>query len=390
MRVIHFSSSQFGGAGSAAFRLHDSLLNAGVNSNFISRDGTTSSKFNFTQRLASSSTTFFQSKLIQKGSSLVTPISLDFFEIFSELAKQADVIHIHATYNLVNYNILRFAEKTNKLIVCTLHDERFYTGGCHVSNGCKEYLSKCLRCPQVTFIGKKLISTSHSRSLKHTRGANNIVFIAPSIWIKNQFKISPLGHNRRIYQIFNPIPEYFFNSISDSNKSKKRKKIITFVSTELNNPIKNLSLLKIALQGMNEKESSNTVLNLVGNGEVTDFPGHLEVNKYGTLSSMEIANLLKTTDVVIVPSLVDNSPNIIGESLASGCYVIGSDIGGIPEALLKFRMPVIDPFDSTDLLRKIIEAPLKKNAGRISHAARELFGYSKVSKQVLKLYEANL
>lgn len=390
LKVMHFSSSQFGGAGSAAFRLHDSLLSAGVNSNFISRDGTTISEFSFIQRLASSSTTLLQSRLIQKGSSLVTPISLDFFEKFSELAKQADVIHIHATYNLVNYNVFRFAEKTSKLVVCTLHDERFYTGGCHVSNGCKGYLSKCLRCPQVTFIGKKLISTSHSRSLKHIRGVNNIVFIAPSIWIKNQFKSSPFGQSRPIYQIFNPIPDYFFNLTPDSTEPKKRKKVITFISTELNNPIKNLNLLKLALHGMSLKESSNIVLNLVGNGEVNDFPEHLEVNKYGTLTSMETANLLQSTDVVVVPSIVDNSPNIIGESLAAGCYVIGSDIGGIPEALLRFRMPVIDPFNSTDLSREIIDAPLKKDACRISHAAKALFGYSEVSKQVLRIYEANL
>lgn len=390
MRVIHFSSSQFGGAGSAAFRLHDSLLSAGVNSNFISRDSTNISEFSFIQRLASSSTTLLQSRLIQKGSSLVTPISLDFFEKFSGLAKQADVIHIHSTYNLVNYNLFRFVGKTNKLVVCTLHDERFYTGGCHVSYGCKGYQSKCLRCPQVTFLGKKLISTSQTRSLKHIRGVNNIVFIAPSIWIKNQFMSSPFAQSRPIYQIFNPIPDYFFNSTPDSTESKNRKKVITFVSTELNNPIKNLNLLKLAFHGMSLKESSKIVLNLVGNGEVTDFPELLEVNKFGRLTSPEIANLLQSTDVVIVPSLADNSPNIIGESLAAGCHVIGSDIGGIPEALMKFRMPIIDPFNPKALSREIIDAPLKKDTCKLSRAAKELFGYSEVSKHVLKIYEANL
>ena len=43
-----------------------------------------------------------------------------------------------------------------------------------------------------------------------------------------------------------------------------------------------------------------------------------------------MASLLSTIDLVIVPSSQDNSPSVIGEALAVGVPVMGSDVGGIP------------------------------------------------------------
>ncbi len=51
----------------------------------------------------------------------------------------------------------------------------------------------------------------------------------------------------------------------------------------------------------------------------------------GLLAPHQIPKLMRSFDIVLIPSLKEGLPNIGMEAMASGCAVIGSDIGGIPE-----------------------------------------------------------
>lgn len=54
----------------------------------------------------------------------------------------------------------------------------------------------------------------------------------------------------------------------------------------------------------------------------------------GALPHERVLELMRSHAVLAVPSLlIENQPTVILEGLASGCDVVASDVGGIPETL---------------------------------------------------------
>jgi glycosyltransferase involved in cell wall biosynthesis len=51
----------------------------------------------------------------------------------------------------------------------------------------------------------------------------------------------------------------------------------------------------------------------------------------GRLDADQIADLYRSADLMLNPSLVDNSPNSVIEALACGIAVLSSNVGGIPD-----------------------------------------------------------
>jgi glycosyltransferase involved in cell wall biosynthesis len=56
-------------------------------------------------------------------------------------------------------------------------------------------------------------------------------------------------------------------------------------------------------------------------------------------SREDLAHWLATeVDICVVPSRVDNYPNVVMEAARAGCYVVASDAGGIPEIFRDYRI----------------------------------------------------
>ncbi len=83
----------------------------------------------------------------------------------------------------------------------------------------------------------------------------------------------------------------------------------------------------------------SAVLSIAGTGplevELTKLAAQLNVEKsvrfLGRLSPKQMAELYKSSDLMLNTSLVDNSPNSVIEALACGIPVVSSDVGGIPD-----------------------------------------------------------
>jgi glycosyltransferase involved in cell wall biosynthesis len=63
---------------------------------------------------------------------------------------------------------------------------------------------------------------------------------------------------------------------------------------------------------------------------VADLGLSVGVQFVGQLDRVQIASLLRSADVMINASRVDNTPNAILEALATGVPVVTTDVGGIP------------------------------------------------------------
>jgi len=74
----------------------------------------------------------------------------------------------------------------------------------------------------------------------------------------------------------------------------------------------------------------------------------------GHLSKIELEELMKEVNCLIVPSLCyENSPTVIYEAFQSGLPVLASNIGGIPELLEDCPDLLFEPANADDLISKV-------------------------------------
>lgn len=273
-----------------------------------------------------------------------------------ELCK-ADIIYIHWTgYSYLNVRGIKHILNYNKPTFFVLHDMYHITGGCNYSFNCKSFQIDCSHCP---IIKRKKLNTISARVLKKKKAALqnniNVQIIAPSIWMGECAKGSALFQNRKVNVIPNPLDTSFFKIIERSearhimNLSKNKKKILFGAAGGVSNPYKGWAYLVEALKKIKTK---NTELVIFGGNVSRDEINNIsqEVIQVGIISNLHSLMLLyNACDVFVVPSMADNYPQTVMESISCGTPVVGFDIGGIPDLVQTgktgYRARYKDPID---------------------------------------------
>lgn len=392
MNVVHLITSPIGGAATAAIRLNEALVQAGVESSLltIERRNITHERDDLNQlkattaKLLSSGITLFQAKLIQKSTSLVTPISLDLLDWEDSRIQNADVIHLHAFYNLVS--IRKFLNKyPDKAKIVTLHDERFYSGGCHYTEECHQLESGCQNCPQVTTPFRGLVASQRRKIINEIRNTPNLFVICPSDWILKRAKSALPGHPpRQFFKIFNPIPKPEAQNYPLQKSINKIR--LAFISQDLDNPVKNLKLLLGAFASANKQSKDSFSLTLVGNSKINYTTQIPLVSQTSVQSLTALQDLLSEIDLLVVPSTHDNLPSVLGEALMSGVSLLGSDVGGIPEIASLFDQATFENGREESLVKAILRfKPV--NRRDLQNRATAIFGYETISSQMITVYK---
>lgn len=390
MKVTHLVTSPVGGAGTAALRLSAALVSIGYDSKVISVerrherdvDGFSTQKSSKTKKISSSTLTWAQKAFIQKGTDPVTPISFGLIDWKDPVISEAEILHLHAFYNLASIGefLTRYPDKAKFV---TFHDERFYTGGCHQSHGCELLHKGCNNCPQVTIFGKGLVQRTRHRIIDLTEKYSSIVFICPSEWIRSRaIEALPEVDESRFCRIYNPIPSSstFPDSINDDF-------VITFgfIAQNLDNPIKNLNLLLSAFHRVSRKHPNKYKLKLIGNSNVDYAAQSPQITQFEAKSNEELQRLLHEIDALVVPSTHDNLPNVLGEALMCGVSLIGSDVGGIPEVLKEFDQKVFESGNENQLFDSLINFE-KADRSKVKSKAEEIFGFHSTAKRFSEIY----
>jgi glycosyltransferase involved in cell wall biosynthesis len=352
-RVLHLATSLGGGAGIAARRIVQAQIDFGMESQLhaVKQSGATlASHESILQRnevgnLKSKAATFLQSKVLQKSKHLVTPFSINFTKDWKKAIGDAEVIHIHAFYNLINLATLRQIS-TLAPVVITMHDQRLFTGGCHYSGPCASFKSDCNRCPQVRGFLNQIPSLQLEKSIKVFGEIPNLRVISPSKWLADLAKESPVLSNAKIEVLSNPVPD-LFTPIGKSELPKNENLRIGFISEDLNNPNKGLQVLTRALERL--PVSFQAEIQLIGRGLAPNLGSQFKISNRYLNKHEDIARAIQSCDVVVVPSLQDNSPSVVSETLMCGIPVIGSRVGGITEILDEFDLPSFQRGNSLEL-----------------------------------------
>lgn len=355
MRVLIVNTSErTGGAAVAANRLMSALNNNGVKAKMLVREKVTDdiTVVSLSQSLLSqwhflwerwcifwhlhfSKTHLWEIDIANSGTDIT---HLREFQ-------EADVIHLSwVNQGMLSLNSIRKIIKSGKPIVWTMHDNWPATGICHYARGCQRYSSSCGNCPLLPHHGgKNDLSAKIFQKKKQLYQSGNIYFVSCSRWLENQAKGSALFSGQHITNIPNPIDMNIFRP-QDKHEARKciglpvDKRLILFVSQKVTDERKGMAFFVEAIQHLVDKHPSmkeETAIVILG-GHSEEVAEQLALPAYplGYVSEeKQIVNVYNAVDAFVLPSLEDNLPNTIMESMACGVPCVGFKVGGIPEMI---------------------------------------------------------
>lgn len=415
VKVIHLNTyAGNGGAGKACMRLNKALKDAGIDSevavNFLFNENPQVRDLS-NGPLAKGSTAagIILERIIarQYTKKLPIPFSIPVWgkDISGlNLLKSADIIHLH----WVNHAFLRPADlaklaRLNKPVVWTFHDSNAFTGGCHVRYDCDHFQNECGNCPVLKNPGPDDIS--HHIWLKKERAYRELEFtvIAPSKWMATSVKQSKLLASAHIKNIPNTLDTSLFRPVSGT-EARKTLGLPTdkFILMSGFMPSRKdlhkgtpylIEALNILIKD-NHMDPDSVELVIFGNRDqknVPEFP--VRTTFLGTISDeARLALCYSAADVFLAPSLEDNLPYTVMESLACGTPVAAFTTGGIPDMLRHKHNGYLAGYrSSADLAAGIAwiynadRAELRRNARK---TVEDYFSEEVIARQHIELYQS--
>jgi glycosyltransferase involved in cell wall biosynthesis len=354
MRIVHIDTHDCsGGAARAAYRLHDGLRRTGQDSKMfvatkISQDPDVvqfipSNRWRnrVLRTMRRAGLTWSASRSRAAGAPNYSIISDDRSVYSSEpwhQCPEADIFHLHWVTSFLDHRIFFRSVSQSVPIVWTLHDMNPFTGGCHYDWDCGHFAAQCGACPQLS--SKE--NSDFSRNIwkrKETAYRNirtgRFHLVTPSVWLGQQ-----LGQSSLLSSFPRSVIPYGLDTdiFQPRDRAVMRTalgipgdvKVVLFIEVGTNDPRKGFELLADAIRGAEFK--SKTVLLCLGAGKAK-FEGipyfHVQTIQDDRLLSF----VYSAADIFVAPSLQDNLPNTILESLACGTPVVAFRTGGIPDAV---------------------------------------------------------
>ncbi|AFZ36679.1 glycosyl transferase group 1 [Stanieria cyanosphaera PCC 7437] len=411
MKVTHVNRSDSGGgAAIAVYRLHQGLLNLGIDSQILVDD-----------KNSDDYTVIGSPSIFGKGwgkiQSTLDNLPLRFYRhrdrvhfslqwLPSKINTRLDVIApdlIHLHWIGGGYFPVEKIAQFNRPIVWTLHDMWAFTGGCHYSQQCDRYKQSCGQCP----ILKSNQNWDFSRWLwqRKAKAWQNIdlTIVTPSKWLAQCANASSLFKDSRIEVIPNGLNIKKYRPIDKQlakdllNLPQDKQMILFGAISATRDPRKGFNLLQTALKYLSlstlpERSElvvfgSSQPVQKLDLGFKTHYLGYL----YDELS-LTIA--YAAADVMVVPSTQEAFGQTASEALACGTPVVGFNATGLQDIVDHQQNGYLaTPYDPEALAKGIAwileENPERRQ--RLSICARakieQQFTVERQAQTYLKLYE---
>ena len=339
MKVYHLSSAPFsGGAARAGFRLHEGLLRGeDIESVWLDAEGTAHGPSVVKLSQPSQYGSFFQRMRRKKWAKITqehfgptspptsNPLGWGSIEMLERLPKP-DVWNMHWVSWFLDWENLLPWMAEQAPIVWTLHDLNPLRGIWHYEPQPEELTPIRLK------YNDQAIEIKRRALAKIPK--DRITFVGPSKWMVEECRKSPVTAGFRVEHI----PYGLDASIFAPQDQKQARNIfgigrddfvIGFIADHIHDRRKGVTPLLEALKQL-AKENAWLHLLTVGNGrlQMGDFCNtHL-----GPIQSDRLLSFFYSAcDVFACPSLQDNLPNTVLESLACGVPAVAYDTGGLPD-----------------------------------------------------------
>lgn len=288
---------------------------------------------------------------------------LNKFKIFFN----SDIVHLHNLQDkYFDLGLLPEISKSKK-IIWTLHDMWGITANCPHEMECKQWINKkCSECnhrmgrlPMLFGNMEKMFS---QKEKIYDESVLNIV--TPSNWLANlvkksmlknhSLKVIPNGINTDIYK---PISK----EIARNRLGLPKDKFIILFSANcgLSNPWKGGAYVENIINNDTSEDNYYVIL-----GEKKEFQSN-KIKKMGFVNrENEMVNYYSAADILLYPSLADNLPLTLLESMSCQTPAVAFDVGGISEIITHQKNGYLAKYKDKDDLMKGINK-FKETAFRI-------------------------
>ena len=364
MKVLHINQSDIaGGAAIAAYRLHQGLLDQGIDSRLLVGEVKTNShRVQATPR---------KHRLENQLYRLSWRLGFNYINLVGsfdipqhEFYKNAEIINFHNLHTgYFNYLAIPTLTKS-KPAVFTLHDMWSFTGHCAYSYDCDRWKIGCGKCPYPEiYPGVPRDNTRVEWKLKNwVYSRSNINIVTPSNWLTEQVKQSMLNrfHIDRIpygidTEAYQPLEREQCRLLLGIPTSKT---VLMFAAQNFKDSRKGGDLLVAALSSLPASLKAETLLLTLGDGgeSILEAVGIPTLN-LGYVSSDRLKCIAySAADLFVFPTRADNLPLVLQESMACGIPMVSFKIGGVPDLVRPGVTGYLaEPGDATDLCNGIIQ-----------------------------------
>lgn len=307
--------------------------------------------------------------------------------------QEADVIHLHyINQGFLSLGVIDKILLSGKRVVWTMHDMWPYTAICHHADTCLHYQQHCHDCPLLVHPGSCDLSYKVFEQKQRIWQHGSITFVGCSQWIADLAAKSVLTQGHRVVNIPNVVPHETFQPMS---KAEARalfglpadKRLLLFSCQKVSDERKGMSYMLETLQLLQDENIA-----LVVAGSEADISTSLPIHAVGYIADEQrMAALYAAVDVFVTPSLQENLPNTIAESMSCGTPCVGFHVGGIPEMIHHQQDGYVARYrDSSDLaqgIRYVLAHPELGEAA--TRYARETYDAHRIAQLYIAEYSRN-
>ncbi len=353
MNLLHVTTSDIGhGAGMAAYGLHESLRVAGHHSEMavmdkvsehpnvfeISRPNRVGLFRKKRRRFANRREMYFNRFGPQN---LVSSDAPSFAR--SAIVSRADIVNLHVLHGSARHFpfSLPMTMSRRKPTVWTLHDMWAFTGHCIYSYDCQKWRTGCGNCPALDLPLELQRDTSalSVRLKKWSYARSNFVVVAPSIWLAELARQAPAFESIEIHHIPYGVDSSIFvagnmQSLRADLRLSPDRPVIAAIAPNFDDKRKGRIQLKETLGRVCVERNDITLLT-IGKGDVGPrIRESMNVVSLGYLDDRrELARAFAASDLTIFPTLADNLPQTVLESMSCGTPVVSFRVGGLPDMI---------------------------------------------------------
>lgn len=415
MNIVHISNSV--SEASANTKLHNALLKENINSKIIvlSHSGEIAETYDLKRNLFWKIYDLIRNKIEELK---LRKVDIEYGFPFStgnigyplyknDLVKNADVVHLHWICGVLSIKDIYHLKKLNKPIVWTCHDSWPFTGGCHVRYGCNAFTSTCTGCKNLKLKGRVDYPNKIFKRKDKLLGHSDISFIAPSSWMRDNISASKVFGKNKVYVIpnaidinqYSPLQTFEIDRILGGNYWKNNINIL-FGAGDIKTPYKGYKYLISVLDMLyktNLSDAKRIVLHIVGgNNSELEIEKKYTCVRWGYVKEpQKMAAIYNIADIMLYPSLDDNLPNMVMESMACATPVVAFRTGGIPDMIEhKVNGYLADYKNVEDMVKGLYWVINNNIDNEIGIKAREkvVNSYSEeiIAKKHIELYKALL
>ena len=259
----------------------------------------------------------------------------------------ASVVQLYNTHgSYFSHTALPFLSR-RRPIVWRLSDQWPFTGHVAYSYECERWRHGCGSCPYLDEYPRLRRDRTATlwRWKNRVYARSRITVVAPSTWLERSAKESPLLGRFDVRRIPNGVELDVFRP---RPRTPRERPVILFASAWLDERRKGGAVLREAVAKLSDLD-----FELVSAGERAAVGRPL-----GRLGRGELARAYADADLFVLPTLAENLPNTILESLASGTPVVSFDVGGVGDAVRHLETGWLAQAPQADSLAEGIRALL--------------------------------